>query len=288
MLSKKWARLCSSVARKPCSQFGGRQSRSSGTVGLVFPGHRRFKSDSVGLYPEDEAINLLVEEWPLIRTSRAQKVLSEKIQSIRSEHQLELQSLRSDKDAELQSLRRDKDAELQSIRYDFGLTLKDKEICVMELQHQNRICVMELQHTKSLALRAKSLLNSRGILEFHLMEVHNERFPKKNFNAKQICESLKTEEPVESKPKAWRLQECYNQMANSNPNCSFFQKPMGDALYCMYRTLSQDIHGYPWSGESVLIVETLPHEMKVYLKCLAKKTFGLESREVSARLLNGL
>eukprot|EP00293_Proteomonas_sulcata_P000196 CAMPEP_0184326330 /NCGR_PEP_ID=MMETSP1049-20130417/142506_1 /TAXON_ID=77928 /ORGANISM="Proteomonas sulcata, Strain CCMP704" /LENGTH=237 /DNA_ID=CAMNT_0026648517 /DNA_START=945 /DNA_END=1659 /DNA_ORIENTATION=- len=141
---------------------------------------------------------------------------------------------------------------------------------------------------KSLALRAKSLLNSRGILEFHLMEVHNERFPKKNFNAKQICESLKTEEPVESKPKAWRLQECYNQMANSNPNCSFFQKPMGDALYCMYRTLSQDIHGYPWSGESVLIVETLPHEMKVYLKCLAKKTFGLESREVSARLLNGL
>jgi len=168
MLSKNWSRLCS-VARKTCSQFGGWQARSSGTEGLVFSGHRHFKSDSSGSYPEDEVVNLLAEEWPIVRTSRVQKLLINKLRLVRFEHQVELQSLLHDNE----------------------LSLKDKDFSLEKTK-------MELQYTLSEMMRVKSLLNSRGILEYHLREVHNERCPKKNFNAQQICASLDSEKPVES------------------------------------------------------------------------------------------
>jgi len=118
MLSKNWSRLCS-VARKTCSQFGGWQARSSGTEGLVFSGHRHFKSDSSGSYPEDEVVNLLAEEWPIVRTSRVQKLLIDQIRLVRLDLRLEHQAQLHDKELSL----KDKDSALEKIEMELKYIL---------------------------------------------------------------------------------------------------------------------------------------------------------------------
>ena len=109
---------------------------------------------------------------------------------------------------------------------------------------------LSLQYERKESLRAKGLLTGRGVLEFALKQVHHERKLQKNFNAQRTCKSLDDESPHVNTD-AWKLQQCYEEMCRQHPGAGLSEKSIGKAFEYVYGVLSHEIHGYPWSDESV-------------------------------------
>ena len=101
-------------------------------------------------------------------------------------------------------------------------------------------------------LRCKGLLTSRGVLESALVNLHAARKLGKKFNAKDTCHSLDKTPPTEG-TEAWKLKECYEVMRALHPDSLLATESIGKAYSKLYSTLSEEIHGYPWSGESVSV-----------------------------------
>ena len=112
---------------------------------------------------------------------------------------------------------------------------------------------LSLQYERKESLRAKGLLTGRGVLEFALKQVHHERKLQKNFNAQRTCESLDVTAP-QVNTDAWKLQQCYEEMCRQHPGARLSEKSIGKALEYVYGVLSHEIHGYPWSDESVVLL----------------------------------
>ena len=124
-----------------------------------------------------------------------------------------------------------------------------------QLQMTDRMARLELslQYERKESLRAKGLLTGRGVLEFALKQVHHERKLQKNFNAQRTCESLDVTAP-QVNTDAWKLQQCYEEMCRQHPGARLSEKSIGKALEYVYGVLSHEIHGYPWSDESVVLL----------------------------------
>ena len=124
-----------------------------------------------------------------------------------------------------------------------------------QLQMTDRIARLELslQYERKESLRAKGLLTGRGVLEFALKQVHHERKLQKNFNAQRTCRSLDDEAP-QVNTDAWKLQQCYEEMCRQHPGAGLSEKSIGKAFEYVYGVLSHEIHGYPWSDESVVLL----------------------------------
>ena len=112
---------------------------------------------------------------------------------------------------------------------------------------------LSLQYERKESLRAKGLLTGRGVLEFALKQVHHERKLQKNFNAQRTCRSLDDEAP-QVNTDAWKLQQCYEEMCRQHPGAGLSEKSIGKAFEYVYGVLSHEIHGYPWSDESVVLM----------------------------------
>ena len=112
---------------------------------------------------------------------------------------------------------------------------------------------LSLQYERKESLRAKGLLTGRGVLEFALKQVHHERKLQKNFNAQRTCRSLDDEAP-QVNTDAWKLQQCYEEMCRQHPEAGLSEKSIGKAFEYVYGVLSHEIHGYPWSDESVVLL----------------------------------
>ena len=112
---------------------------------------------------------------------------------------------------------------------------------------------LSLQYERKESLRAKGLLTGRGVLEFALKQVHHERKLQKNFNAQRTCRSLDDEAP-QVNTDAWKLQQCYEEMCRQHPGAGLSEKSIGKAFEYVYGVLSHEIHGYPWSDESVVLL----------------------------------
>ena len=112
---------------------------------------------------------------------------------------------------------------------------------------------LSLQYERKESLRAKGLLTGRGVLEFALKQVHHERKLQKNFNAQRTCRSLDDEAP-QVNTDAWKLQQCYEEMCRQHPGARLSEKSIGKAFEYVYGVLSHEIHGYPWSDESVVLL----------------------------------
>ena len=122
---------------------------------------------------------------------------------------------------------------------------------------KEKISILEvnLQYSQTETLRSKGLLTSRGVLEMALMQVHIENLPKKDktkarFNAHTTCDYL-DDTKVARGTGARKLKQCYKEMLDLHAQSDISHKSIGSAYRHLYGLLSQEIHGYPWSGESV-------------------------------------
>ena len=122
---------------------------------------------------------------------------------------------------------------------------------------------VHLQYSQQETLRSKGLLTSRGVLEMALMHVHHEINSKDRFNAHRTCSYLNAKNLTEGTG-AWKLVQCYNQTLDKHPQSVLSHKSIATAYRDLYGSLSQAIHGYPWSGDSVCI-PTCCDTVKLYL-----------------------
>jgi hypothetical protein len=140
---------------------------------------------------------------------------------------------------------------------------KDKRLGLLE-----KILVKE----ETARLRDKGLLTSRGIMEFYLRQSFEELKekgifpPKSKFNASATLEKLQEKKIGESI--GWRT----DFLVQTIHDCKF-SKPYTD----IYGILSDEIHGFSWSGDSVLVYES---NMPETLACIIKeccKNIGLST-----------
>ena len=141
----------------------------------------------------------------------------------------------------------------------------EKELAEQKLSMIEKISRLDvhLQYSQQETLRSKGLLTSRGVLEMALMHVHNEINSKDRFNAHRTCSYLNAKNLTEGTG-AWKLVQCYNQTLDKHPQSVLSHKSIATAYRDLYGSLSQAIHGYPWSGDSVCI-PTCCDTVKLYL-----------------------
>ena len=109
------------------------------------------------------------------------------------------------------------------------------------------------------------------MLEFALKQVHHERNGNRKFNARSTCEDLDKSPPLE-KTEAWKMKECFEMMCKQYPGSILARMSLGKAYAEVYSALSYDIHGYPWSGESVMSLGMDQRPL-----CVAKPCHGQEA-----------
>jgi hypothetical protein len=142
---------------------------------------------------------------------------------------------------------------------------QEKELAEQKLSMIEKISRLDLhlQYSQQETLRSKGLLTSRGVLEMALMHVHHEINSKVRFNAHHTCSYLDAKNLTEGTG-AWKLVQCYNETLDKHPQSVLSHKSIGMAYRDLYGSLSQAIHGYPWSGDSVRI-PTCCDTVKLYL-----------------------
>ena len=142
---------------------------------------------------------------------------------------------------------------------------QEKELAEQKLSMIEKISRLDvhLQYSQQETLRSKGLLTSRGVLEMALMHVHHEINSKDRFNAHRTCSYLNAKNLTEGTG-AWKLVQCYNQTLDKHPQSVLSHKSIATAYRDLYGSLSQAIHGYPWSGDSVCI-PTCCDTVKLYL-----------------------
>ena len=150
---------------------------------------------------------------------------------------------------------------------------KEKDIVVLKAAMEKDIAVLEerLAYANQEALRSKGFLTSRGVLEFALKQVHHERNGNRKFIARSTCEDLDESPPLE-KTEAWKMKECFEMMCKQYPGSILARMSLGKAYAEVYSALSYDIHGYPWSGESVMSLGMDQRPL-----CVAKPCHGQEA-----------
>ena len=134
---------------------------------------------------------------------------------------------------------------------------REKEMAEEKFSMKEKISILEvnLQYSQTETLRSKGLLTSRGVLEMALMQVHIENLPKKDktkarFNAHTTCDYLDDTKSARGTG-VRKLKQCYKEMLDLHAQSDISHKSIGSAYRHLYGLLSQEIHGYPWSGESV-------------------------------------
>ena len=179
-------------------------------------------------------------------------------QKLSHEKELAEHKLSHEKELAEQKLSREKELAEQKLS-------REKELAEQKLSMIEKISRLDvhLQYSQQETLRSKGLLTSRGVLEMALMHVHNEINSKDRFNAHRTCSYLNAKNLTEGTG-AWKLVQCYNQTLDKHPQSVLSHKSIATAYRDLYGSLSQAIHGYPWSGDSVCI-PTCCDTVKLYL-----------------------
>jgi hypothetical protein len=221
--------------------------------------------------------DLFAGDWFLVPKWKAQAILSfNKIEMEREIHAVVCREKEREKEMacrEKEMACREKEREKEMACREKEMACREKEMACREkemereihavkmqmkeeqLQMTDRMARLELslQYERKESLRAKGLLTGRGVLEFALNQVHHERKLQKNFNAQKTCRSLDDEAPRVNTD-AWKLQQCYEEMCRQHPGARLSEKSIGKAFEYVYGVLSHEIHGCPWSDESVVLM----------------------------------
>lgn len=194
------------------------RARSSVDVGTMAT--RRFKS-----HHSNGGMDFFQDLWALVPKEKEQVRLAQEI--ARVQQFVTEQTVTREKEMREQSFTREKELEKDIVRLETHLAYARKE-----------------------TLRSKGLLTSRGVIEFALRQVHHERHAGKKFFAQAACDDLDVT-PPSPKTEAWKLHACFKEICLQYPGSSLAKKPVGKAYAELFSVLSHEIHGYPWSGESV-------------------------------------
>ena len=196
--------------------------------------------------------DLFAGDWFLVPKWKAQAMVNlSKVEMEREMRKME-QEIHAvvcrEKEREKEMARMEKEREKEMARMEKEM---EREIHAVKMQMAR--LDLSLQYERKESLRAKGLLTGRGVLEFALKQVHHERKLQKNFNAQRTCRSLDDEAP-QVNTDAWKLQQCYEEMCRQHPGAGLSEKSIGKAFEYVYGVLSHEIHGYPWSDESVVLL----------------------------------
>ena len=242
---------------------------------------RRFKSADSGGVKIDADQKLFDGAWFFVTPWTARALVNKQIALVKAQMEKEFvsrekdwekQALTLEKELEnqaltlkTQALTREKELETQALTLKTQALSREKELENQALTLKNQALTREKALEISIAtlesglfqarketLRCKGLLTSRGVLESALVNIHAERKLSKKFNAKDTCSSLDNTPPTEG-TEAWKLKECYEVMCALHPDSSLATKSIGKVYSELYSTLSEEIHCYPWSGESVSV-----------------------------------
>jgi hypothetical protein len=237
---------------------------------LVLSSHKNpttaLRSFNVGDPKMNSHTDLFAGNWFLVPKWKAQAIVSfNKIEMEREIHAVVCREKEREKEMacrekEMACREKEMEREIHAVK----MQMKEEQLQIHavkmqmkeeQLQMTDRMARLELslQYERKESLRAKGLLTGRGVLEFALNQVHHERKLQKNFNAQKTCRSLDDEAPRVNTD-AWKLQQCYEEMCRQHPGARLSEKSIGKAFEYVYGVLSHEIHGYPWSDESVVLM----------------------------------
>ena len=185
-------------------------------------------------------------------------------QHLSREKELAQQQLSREKELAEQQLSREKELTAREKQ----LTEQNKELTEQKVSMTDKLARLEenLQVAQTEVLRSKGLLTSRGVLEMALIQVHNECKLKGKFSAQKTCFYLGKAKSTEQTA-AWKLKKCHQEARDKHPNSNLLDDSVGKVYGDLYGLLSEEIHGHPWSGESVRH-PTCCDTLEVYL-CVA-------------------
>ena len=185
-------------------------------------------------------------------------------QQLSREKELTQQQLSREKELAEQQLSREKELTAREKQ----LTEQNKELTEQKVSMTDKLARLEenLQVAQTEVLRSKGLLTSRGVLEMALIQVHNECKLKGKFSAQKTCFYLGKAKSTEQTA-AWKLKKCHQEARDKHPNSNLLDDSVGKVYGDLYGLLSEEIHGHPWSGESVRH-PTCVVTLKLYL-CVA-------------------
>ena len=165
------------------------------------------------------------------------------------------QDIVKEKEKLYQDIVKEKDGRLQDI-----VKEKEKEAKL----YQNLLQAKEdlIQSKDVMYLQAKGLMTSRGVFECYLQYCFFEltiNQPRRKFNASWVCEQIDAGKFPESAERCPRLLQVKNECGASS-------------LREVYETLSNEIHGAPWSGSSINVKYTkLSKEEFCIIKAVARE-----------------
>ena len=248
---------------------GSLKSVQSG-LGPLGPYQDVFK-DALFVVPKWKAQALVAEMFAAAQLSleKQRKELAQQHLSREKElKELAQQQLSREKELTQQQLSREKELAEQQLSREKQLTEQNKELTEQKVSMTDKLARLEenLQVAQTEVLRSKGLLTSRGVLEMALIQVHNESKWKGKFSARKTCFYLGEANSTEQTA-AWKLKKCHQEARDKHPNSNLLDDSVGKVYGDLYGLLSEEIHGHPWSGESVRH-PTCVVTLKLYL-CVA-------------------
>ena len=237
---------------------GSLKSVQSG-LGPLGPYQDVFK-DALFVVPKWKAQALVAEMF-----AAAQLSLEKQRKELAQQHLSREKEL---KELAQQQLSREKELAEQQLSREKELTEQNKELTEQKVSMTDKLARLEenLQVAQREVLRSKGLLTSRGVLEMALIQVHNESKWKGKFSARKTCFYLGEANSTEQTA-AWKLKKCHQEARDKHPNSNLLDDSVGKVYGDLYGLLSEEIHGHPWSGESVRH-PTCVVTLKLYL-CVA-------------------
>jgi hypothetical protein len=220
-----------------CLRGKGAYARKDGIV-QVF---RRSKSEWNGAGQADSDTEWFKGDLPFIFKWKAQAVLEKEVARVQQQMQQQMQQQQMQQMQ--QQIAREREIAEVTAKMTEEKAAREKDVAVLEER---------LSYANQETLRSKGLLTSRGVLEFALRQVHHERNAHQRFVARSACDTLDKTPPRE-KTEAWKLKECFETICKQYPRSRLARMSLGKAYAEVFSVLSQDIHGYPWSGGSVRV-----------------------------------
>ena len=208
------------------------------------------------------------KEQQLSREQELKELAQQHLSREKELKELAQQHLSREKELAQQQLSREKELAEQQLSREKELTEQNKELTEQKVSMTDKLARLEenLQVAQREVLRSKGLLTSRGVLEMALIQVHNESKWKGKFSARKTCFYLGKANSTEQTA-AWKLKKCHQEARDKHPNSNLLDDSVGKVYGDLYGLLSEEIHGHPWSGESVRH-PTCCDTLEVYL-CVA-------------------
>jgi hypothetical protein len=142
---------------------------------------------------------------------------------------------------------------------------KDGELYAMKLEKDGELYAMKLAEKDAEILRSRGTVTTRGIVEYYLKDAKEEMLLKGTFNACIVCKEL---EKFDLDDPAIALTT--RRLKKLTSECAFKDTD----LYDMYKVLSDEIHGGPWSGPALrLHSKNMLPKYRDFIRGLAESTY---------------